>query len=50
MSTTITLPEELSKRIAAMAQTLNVDADALAIDALDRFVDRLKTRPEPRRR
>ena len=42
MGTTITLPEELGKRIAAMAQALNMDAEVLAIDALDRFLERLE--------
>jgi len=34
MGTTIMLPEGLSKRIEAMAQALNIDAEVLAIDAL----------------
>ena len=42
MSTTITLPEELGKRMAAMAQALHVDADVLAIDAMERFLAKLE--------
>jgi predicted transcriptional regulator len=42
MSTTITLPEELGKRIAAVAQARHLAVDALAIDALERFLDVLE--------
>jgi predicted DNA-binding protein len=42
MGTTITLPDELGKRIAAVARSLNIDADVLAIGALGRFVEKLE--------
>jgi len=34
MNITITLPEELGKRMTAVAQFLHMDIDVLAIDAL----------------
>jgi predicted transcriptional regulator len=42
MSTTITLPEELGKRIAAAAEERHMAIDVLAIDALERFLDALE--------
>jgi hypothetical protein len=42
MSTIITLPEELGKRIAAVAQARHTPVDRLAIDALERFLDTLE--------
>ena len=42
MSATIILPEELGKRIAAVAEERHVAINVPAIDALERFLDALE--------
>ena len=42
MSTTITLPEELGKRIAVVAEERHMAIDVLVIDALERVLDALE--------
>jgi len=49
MNTTITLPEELGKRMTAVAQSLHMDIDVLAIDALERFLKMLEDEARTRR-
>lgn len=49
MHTTITLPEELGKRMTVVAQSLHMDIDVLAIDALERFLTMLEDEARTRR-